>query len=457
MHTGNRGSKCRWMCGFLATISLTAAAKGPLHEDHIAHVLHTGDLTPAETAFPTRDYATGNWGGVRDEWKEKGFEFIPTYTSEPAANIDGGEKNGSTYIQNIDFDFKLDLDKLISLPRTTFLLKVSQRSGDSLSAEKIAPSEGGNQFTVQEAFGPTQNVRLINAQFGTTFLDERLDIAYGRIVANDDFLRSPLYCYFVNNAFCGSPQSVFLQNPFAFSAYPTAAWGTRARYNTESGNWTFQAAVYDADPNLTDGDPSNIGNNDHGTDLSFGDNGATWVGEVQYHVNRGSTTALSGVYKIGGFYMDGDYQDIGKTDNSTVDGNSMIWLLADQALYREAPGSNRGLAAFGAVIISLEDKVNTLDNYFAAGLLYTGWFDARPKDVTGLGISAGWFSDEIDKPRKIEGREEKDYEAVIELNHKFEFARGISIAPNIQYIIKPAGVDDIDDAVVVGFRLNMQM
>ena len=64
MHTGNRGSKCRWMCGFLATISLTAAAKGPLHEDHIAHVLHTGDLTPAETAFSTSDYATGNWAST---------------------------------------------------------------------------------------------------------------------------------------------------------------------------------------------------------------------------------------------------------------------------------------------------------------------------------------------------------------------------------------------------------
>jgi porin len=420
-------------------------------------MLHTADPEPAESAFPTSAYATGSWGGVRDEWKKKGFEFIPTYTSEPAANIDGGEKNGSTYIQNIDFDFKLDLERLFAIPRTKFMMKVSQRSGDSLSAEKIVPSEGGNQFTVQEAFGPTQNVRLVNAQFGTTFLDERLDLAYGRIVANDDFLRSPLYCYFINNSFCGSPQAVFLQNPFAFSAYPTAAWGARARYDTASRDWTLQVAVYDADPNLTDGDPANTGNNDHGTDLSFGDNGATWAGEVQYHVNRGSTTALPGVYKVGGFYMDGDYQDIGKTDNSTVQGNAMVWLLADQALYREAPGSNQGLAAFGAVTFSLEDRANTLDYYFALGLLYRGWFEARPKDVTGLGITAGWFSDEISEARKFEGKEDKDYEGVIELNHKFEFLRGISFAPNIQYIIKPAGLNDIDNALVVGFRLNMQI
>jgi len=457
MNACHRVPRVRWICGLLAIIPLTAAAKGPLHEDHKAHVLLSGDVTPAETAFPTRDYGSGNWGGVRDEWKEKGFEFIPTYTSEPAANIDGGEKTGSTYIQNIDFDFKLDLDKLVGVPGTTFMVKVSQRSGNSLSADEIAPSEGGNQFTVQEAYGPTQNVRLINVQFDSTFLDERLDLAYGRIVANDDFLRSPLYCYFINNSFCGSPQAVFLQNPFAFSAYPTAAWGTRARYDTTSGNWTFQAAVYDADPNLTDGDPSNTGNNDHGTDLSLGDNGATWAGEIHYHINRGSMTTLPGVYKVGGYYMDGDYQDIGKTDNSTVDGNAMFWLLADQALYREAPGSDQGLAMFGAVVFSLEDKVNTLDNYFALGLVYRGLFDARSKDVTGLGITAGWFSDEIDKARKIQGKQDKDYEGVIELNHKFVFSRGVSFAPNIQYIVQPAGVDDIDDAVVIGFRLTAQL
>lgn len=445
------------ICIALSVVPLTVTGKGPLHREPESHVLNTAEPVSTETAFPTSDFGTGNWGGLRDEWKEKGFEFVPTYTAEPAANISGGEKNGTTYIHNIDLDFKFDLEKLLGVPGTDFLMKVSQRSGNSLSANRIAPSEGGNQFTVQEAFGPTQNVRLVNVQFDTMFLDKRLNLAYGRLVANDDFLRSPLYCEFVNNAFCGSPQAVFLQNPFAFSAYPTAAWGVRARYDTPSRDWTFQAAVYDADPNLTDGDPANTGRNDHGANLRLGGNGATWAGELQYHVNRGSKTKLPGVYKVGGYYMSGDYQDIGKTDNSTVNGNSMVWLLADQALYREAPESDQGLAAFGALIFSLEDKVNTLDQYVALGLLYYGWFDERPEDVTGLGISVGWFSDELNKARQAQGEADKDYETVIELNHKFQFSHGFSLTPNIQYIIQPAGVDNIDNAVVVGARLTFQM
>ena len=134
--------RSRLLCILLVTTPLTAGAKGLLHEDPVAHVLRTDDPVSSATSFSTTDYATGNWWGVRDEMKEKGIEFVPTYTTEPAANIDGGEKSGSTYIHNIDLDLKLDLNKLFGVPRTTFLMKASQRSGTSLSERKIAPSEG---------------------------------------------------------------------------------------------------------------------------------------------------------------------------------------------------------------------------------------------------------------------------------------------------------------------------
>ena len=83
----SRVRNCSFICAVLAMVPLTVTAKGPLHKDPETHVLQTAAPVSTETAFPTSDYGTGNWGGVRDEWKEKGFVFIPTYTSEPAANI----------------------------------------------------------------------------------------------------------------------------------------------------------------------------------------------------------------------------------------------------------------------------------------------------------------------------------------------------------------------------------
>jgi porin len=417
-------------------------------------VLRSEPVEPTDH-FPTSDYLTGNWGGVRDQLKEKGVDVQLNYTTEPMYNVSGGELTGGTYIHNIDLDLKFDLGKIFGVGNTTFLLKVAQRSGDSTSIRNIAPSEGGNAFPVQEAFGG-QTWHLVNVQFDTRFLDDRLDLAYGRLVANDDFLRSPLYCQFINNSYCGSPKAVFMQNPFAFSAYPSAQWGVRGRYDTASQDWTFQGAVYDADVNDQNGDPADPGNNERGTNWSFGGNGVVLAGEAQFHINRHFTEALPGVYKIGGYYMNGDYEDISKTDNSTLDGNAMLWLLADQALYREAPGSDQGLSWFGALVFSLKDKVNTMSDYFNTGLLYKGLFDSRPKDVTGVAITTGWYSNEINTARASEGKSDQDYEAVIEVNHKFVLTRGIAITPDIQYVIRPAGTGDIDNALVLGFRLSVQ-
>jgi len=441
-------------CILLTISPLTAGAAGLLHVDHDRHVLRSAPVAPTDF-FPTSDYLTGDWGGSRDQLKETGIDAELNYTTESMRNVSGGEKNGGTYIHNVGLGLTFDLDRMFGGGDTTFLVKVAQRSGHSTSSRYVAPSEGGNTFTVQEAYGG-QTVQLTNVQFDTRFLDNRLDLAYGRLVANDDFLRSPLYCQFINNSFCGSPKAVFLQNPFAFSAYPTAQWGVRSRYDTASRDWTFQGAVYNADINDQNGDPADSGSNTHGTNWEIGGNGVVLAGEVHYHRHRHSTEALPGTYKIGGFYMNGDYQDISKTDNSTVDDNAMFWLLADQALYRETPGSGQGLSGFGALVFSLKDKANTMDNYFNTGLLYTGLFDVRPKDVTGVAVTAGWYSDELHDARRSEGKKKQDYEAVIEVNHKFVLTRGIAVTPDIQYVIRPAGVGDIDDALLLGGRVSVQ-
>jgi porin len=414
-----------------------------------------GPYSAVASDFSGVDYLTGNWDGKRDVLKQRGIDGRLQYTTEPMFNVSGGEKRGGTYTHNIGFDLMLDLDRMLSGGNTTFLLKVSQRSGDSVSEEYVAPSEGGNTFTVQEIYGG-QTLKLANVQFNSLLLDDRLDIAYGRLVANDDFLRSPLYCQFVNNSFCGSPKPVFLHDPFTFSAYPTAQWGGRGRYDTASGTWALQGAVYDGDPEDKNGNPADSGNNEHGTNWDMGGNGAVLVAELHYHLNRGSGTRLPGVYKIGGYYMSGDFKDISRADNGMVEGNAMVWLLADQRLYREHPGIEKGLSWFGSLVFSLEDKVNLMDHYFNTGLLYEGLFVSRPRDVTGLSFTAGWFSDELNKARQNEGKTPKDYEAAIEFNHRFDLGRGISITPDVQYIIRPAGTDDIDNALLTGAKLAIR-
>jgi porin len=405
------------------------------------------------TDYPSSDYFVADWE-TRDAWKAQGFSFGVNYTAEPMFNVAGGEVLGGTYADNIGVELGFDLQRILGIPATSLVIKGSKRDGLSVSQRFIAPSEGGNVFTVQELFGG-QNVKLANVQFNTVLLDERLNIAYGRLIANDDFLRSPLYCQFVNNSFCGSPKPVFLQNPFTFTAYPLATWGARVRYDTPSRVWTLQGAVYDGDPEGKQGNATSRDHNAHGTSWGLGNNGVTLAGELHYHVNRDADTALPGTYKIGGYYMTGEFQDVSSVDSATKTGNAMGWLLADQMLYRAEPGSGRGLWGFGALVFSFTNDTNPMPWYFNAGLVYEGLFRGRPRDTTGLAVTSGWFGDEVNFARRTDALPEKDYEAVIELNYRFVLGRGISIQPDIQYIIRPAGTDEIDNALAIGAKVSV--
>jgi porin len=419
----------------------------------LALCFFTSGTTASE--YPTRDFLFGNWGGIRDTLQQRGLDLRVHYVTEPMVNVSGGEVEGGTYLHNIGVDLLFDLERAADLHGTTFLVKLSKRDGDSVSADFVAPSEGGNIFTVQEIYGG-QVFKLANVQINTRLMGDRLDIALGRIVANDDFLRSPLYCQFVNNSFCGSPKPVFLQNPFTFSAYPTAQWGIRGRLDSPRRRWTVQAALYDGDPELKGGNPTSKNHNVHGDSWAFGDNGVVFAGEIHYHLNRDSESALPGIYKVGGYFMNGDFQDIGRAGNATVEGNAMVWALADQMLFREGSGDDQGLSAFGTYVYSLEDKVNQIDNYLGVGFVYKGLFPGRQRDTSGLAFSKGWFSQELKTARRAQGRAVQHDEAVIELNHRFELGRGVAFQPDLQYVVNPAGTKQIADALLIGARVSIQ-
>jgi hypothetical protein len=78
--------------------------------------------------------------------------------------------------------------------------------------------------------------------------------------------------------------------------------------------------------------------------------------------------------------MTGEFRDIGEAELATVSGNAMVWLLAERMLLRERPGEPQGLSWFGTLVFSLDEEVNSMTEYFSAGLVYQGLFRGRPGD-----------------------------------------------------------------------------
>ena len=417
--------------------------------------LQEREVPPPRYEFSTN--VTGDWFGARTWLAERGVTIRGGYAMEFMANPIGGRQQGETYVHNVLLEGNFDLDKLLGVPSTTFRIAGSQRTGNSLTQEDI-----GNAISVQQLYGGGQRVRLVQAQFITSLFEDRVNLAYGRLSATDDFLTSPLFCQFITNGICGQPPSPFFNLPDGITAYPTAVWGARAKVRP-TAETHVQLGVYDGDVAQRNNDGED--NNKHGTNFTFGDNGALILGEVGYSPEQGLFD-LPGHYKLGGYYHTGNFRNVSEDveggnpfvtglDGDRFTGNSGIYVLLDQTVYREPETKSQGLTLFYVFVYSPDEEHNTIPYYTSGGMIYEGLIPSRPNDKTAFGVHNAWFSDELSDARAEAGLERQDTETTLELNHQFQLTPALYVRPAVQYVITPNGEDDIDNAFVVGFEASI--
>jgi len=395
------------------------------------------------------EYLTGDWAGSRTRLHEKGIDIGLNYTTEPAASIAGGYQQNNTYLHNINAELNMDIDKLFGLKNTTFLVKYSSRSGDNLSGKYVVPSATADGRYVygeyynksQEAYGG-QTTKLVNFQF-TTQPTPQWRFDYGRLVMNDLFLRSDLYCNFINNAICGSPKGVF--TPYALNAYPDATAGVHVRYRANSildlkcgifdGGWTKQY------PN--------------GWDWTIGRNGVAAAGEAQLYADRAEGGGAQRVVKFGVNQHTGDFDNF-KTGGQTS-GQTSLYLLTDWMLIRESGDPAQGLAFLGAVVWNTNDETAALPLSTNLGLVYEGLLPTRDHDKLGLMVTLADHSKYNTYTHDFVSNKTRGDETVFELDYNIVLDYGVQMMPTLQYIIHPNGSQDFGDATVIGLKLSVTL
>jgi len=392
---------------------------------------------------------TGDWGGGRSWLEQRGVTLGLNYTAEPAVSVAGGYRHDATYLHNIDAAVTLDMDALIGFSNTTFLAKYSSRSGDNLSEEYVVPAETedgryvyGEYFNKsQEAFGG-QKTKLVNFQFTSRpTADWRID--YGRLVMNDLFLRSDLYCNFMNNAICGSPKGVF--TPYALSAYPDATMGVHAQYQVN--------ALLDIKAGVFDG--GWMDQNPNGWDWTLGENGMAIAAEAQVFVERAKTADARRVIKLGVNHHTGDFHNFKSAAETT--GQTSLYALTDWRLYQEHADSSQGLAFFGSLVVNTDDEIAALPISWTLGLVYQGLLPTRDRDKLGLMLTHAEHSKYNLYTHNFVPGLKRDSETLLELTYNFDVGYGIQIMPSVQYINNPNGSRDFDAATVLGLKFSVNL
>jgi porin len=397
-------------------------------------------------AWLNQNTMTGDWGGTRTRLEERGINFRGGFTTESAYNPVGGQFPAVRYTQQVAIGADFDLGRLADLPGGKFVTTLTDRTGRSLSADAI----NENRYAVQEVFGGGRIARLVEMHYQQELLDRRLLVDVGWEPMGMYFA-SPAWCpYFQSLAICGT---VSINSNGDWQDWPFGQWGGRVKLQP-SPEYYVSAGVYQVNP----------ANATQGFDLSFTGTGVIVPFEVGWL--PGQSGGMPGEYKLGGYFDSAPTEDVifvvnglsfGGTRGpfSQSNGRWGLYAQATQMVYREAPGSKRGLTLFG--MATLSDPNTSLVRYsLTAGAIYQGTFPHRDADFVSLMFAyAGYnnrvtqFQEDINSviPNAIGVQ---TYESAVEVGYGIAVTPWLQVRPNLQYVIRPGGTGQVPNALVVG-------
>lgn len=398
---------------------------------------------------------SGGWIGARRKLENIGFYPVITYLGNFAANPVGGNSKSATNTSAFYVGYGLELEKLTGIKELKgwkLINAWSWRFGRSLTKEYI-----DNEFNVQQNYGG-QSFLLSSLYLTYTtdsfFGDNSLMFKIGRIAAGDNFMTKPLYWLYQNNAFDGNPVGAFKQT--RLSAFPGSAWGAMAQI-TDSQGLYLKAGVYQI--NTEKQDSLNM----HGLDWSFRGDGVNTNYEIGWDINHDGSGRSPGNISAG---VIASWYNAPHNDNPLVSSpfNCSVYVQANYMIYNlgyikkgepyyivrdsEKYRDLRGLILWGVLQYDPSENLARMPYFASGGLLFNAPFESRADDVICFGAAYGKYSD------RLAGEESGSYEAVFELNYKYQINRFAFIQPNVQFVLNPSG-GKYSDALVLGMQYGV--
>ena len=381
-------------------------------------IAHTGSAVAADES----PYLLGDWNGQRSALEQRGFGFEAILTADVLANVSGGIAQEVEVPTNLDLIGHLDTGAAGWWNNGTFTLYLLGNVGGNPSAH------AGDLQGLSNISAPA-TLKVFEAWYEHRFFDDKMAVLVGLHDMASDFYVNEFSGVFVNSTFGIGPE-IAQVGP---SIFPVSSVGTRVRVNPTPNTYVL-AALYDGVP----GDPDNP----HGTHIEFnhGD-GVFTIGEA------GFTGGKENYYKIGigGWYHTKQFDDFAGVPHSD---NSGIYVIGEKSLIKDE-SSGRELGAFVRVGFTDEDS-NPLSSHVDFGFSLKAPFSGRENDVAGIAVA-----------RARNGRDFRNFtganhaETAIEATYLVAAQPWLNVQPDIQYIIDPGTDPALEDAVVLGVRLQI--
>ncbi|AVP34631.1 Porin B [Acinetobacter baumannii] len=408
-----------------------------------------------------RQWLLGDWNGKRQQLEQQGYKFTASIMSQSATNLEGGYNDSNTFenAAQLSLGANFDLEKIAGWKDTTASLVVTKRDGNALTLERIKDPRSSQLGNAQEIYGRGKIWRLSQAWVKKGFVDNTVQVKFGRMGMSEDFNSSQ--CEFQNLLLCGGQLGKSIGSIWYNS--PVGVWAANVKYQF-APEWTLGVGVYEVNP-----DNIKTESNSDGFNLDMNNvKGATIPVELAWKPKLAAFNGLPGEYKVGALYSTAEANDI-KTAGKVHDGKQSFWINTQQQLTNNGQDPKRGLyVSFNGVV---NDKATTfVQSTQQLALWYKGPFDSHPNDSIGFGI-ANYVVNDRAKDKQIATNESRGYysyypiasdyipiqddELNVELNYTYQWSPAVMLRPNIQYIHQPAGVKEVDDAWVAGLSVKV--
>jgi len=372
--------------------------------------------------FWTRDTLLGDPGGVRTDLREHGLSWTLAYTGEVVSNVSGGVQRDVAVDHLLDWVIDADFDRMLGWTGGSARLNPMLLAGDGLVGDI------GDLTRVSNING-RGGARIYEFWLQQSLLDGALSLRAGVLAADQEFTITNAGLLYYNSVF-GGP--VFMTPNFAWPIYPVGSPGLRLRVDPAAGVYV-QAAVYDGDPGSERFNRSGLRvrwNHSEGV-FSIVEGGWTFGDELPCTIK----TAL--------FHHTADFvrYDTGTPGKGLVGG----YALVEKCVWK-------GLDAFLRVGVSQEDR-SVVALGVDGGLNFTGLLPGRPRDILGLGVIYARLGRDYVDAQADPGP--FGYEAVFEATYKVVVTPAWSVQPDLQYVMHPGGSSLVDNAVVIGLRVDL--
>jgi porin len=409
------------------TAALWLAAPGSAHATEGLPGLPTNPVGPDSAttgheaereSWRHRRYLLGDWGGARRWLGEQGITARIIYTVDLIGNPAGGDPQYKPFsaFGNLGVALQVDSEKAGGWRggKLTFHVRNLAGDGNRINKRLFSPFDPVSDLSV------SRTTQVSDLFFSQELWGDEWVIKIGKQDASADFSASNVSGAFLNAGI--SPAAnvplpafpdpslglVLLGKVTPHIGFATGVFGSEFDGNAMTDSGLFRGHVF------------GIAQVRLATQLAAMP-GATTFGA--WHRNAPPPTNYAGPKE---------------------DGAYGLYLLIDQTLFRERPGSGypEGLSAFFQISWTPPDRSN-FDLWVGGGLVYQGIIPGRPRDRFGIAaVRAG--------PSPTYARQGFSREVVVECFYEWRVTRWLRFRPDVQYFSRPAGTPN--DALAVGLR-----